>query len=378
MNPTYDLIVVGGGPAGTAAAITAAHEGWSVLLLERDRFPRHKVCGEFVSAESLELLSWLLGDAKRNLLERSLPIAETRLLADDRVLRIPVRPAAASISRHDLDLALWQAAVDAGVSALAKATVHKIERSQLFRVATAVGEYSARALINASGRWSNLTDKANQTSGSRWLGIKAHCHGEMEAGTELYFFNGGYCGVQPVLASDSATMLNVCGLVRPGVAGSLRDLLRCHPVLESRSCRWEAAFPALSTFPIFFREPLPVCGSMLNTGDAAGFVDPFVGDGISLALRGGHLAARCLSAFLRADCELQASLRTYAHTYRRSLRPVYRASSILRKLLSVPRPLRTPFLAACEFSPRLAQYLVTLTRSRAADTLSTMSAAAQL
>jgi flavin-dependent dehydrogenase len=56
----YDLIVVGGGPAGTSAAITCARHGARVLLLERGQFPRHKVCGEFVSAESLELLSDLL------------------------------------------------------------------------------------------------------------------------------------------------------------------------------------------------------------------------------------------------------------------------------------------------------------------------------
>jgi flavin-dependent dehydrogenase len=56
----YDLIVVGGGPAGCATAISAARSGASVLLLERGRFPRHKVCGEFVSAESLELLNDLL------------------------------------------------------------------------------------------------------------------------------------------------------------------------------------------------------------------------------------------------------------------------------------------------------------------------------
>jgi len=57
----YDLIVIGGGPAGSAAAIAAARAGAQVLLLERGRYPRHKVCGEFVSAESLDLLSTLLG-----------------------------------------------------------------------------------------------------------------------------------------------------------------------------------------------------------------------------------------------------------------------------------------------------------------------------
>ncbi|MGH9566287.1 MAG: FAD-dependent oxidoreductase, partial [Candidatus Angelobacter sp.] len=57
----YDLIVVGGGPAGCACAITAARSGARVLLLEKETFPRHKVCGEFVSPESVRLLAALLG-----------------------------------------------------------------------------------------------------------------------------------------------------------------------------------------------------------------------------------------------------------------------------------------------------------------------------
>ena len=74
----YDLIIIGGGPAGTSAAIFAARLGASVLLLERGRFPRHKVCGEFVSAESLSLL--------RDLLDHQY----VALIRD--AVRIPIRP----------------------------------------------------------------------------------------------------------------------------------------------------------------------------------------------------------------------------------------------------------------------------------------------
>ena len=60
----YDLIVVGAGPAGSACAITAVRNGARVLLLDKDSFPRHKVCGEFVSSESLHLVDSLLGCSK--------------------------------------------------------------------------------------------------------------------------------------------------------------------------------------------------------------------------------------------------------------------------------------------------------------------------
>ena len=364
MTRIYDLVVMGGGPAGTSAAITAARDGRRVLLLERGRFPRHKVCGEFVSTESLTLLQWLLGDTEEKLLDRSLALSESRIFLDGRTLRVPVSPPAASISRHDLDLALWNAAERAGVTALQETTVHGIEGENPFRVATSAGEICGRAVINATGRWSNLNLAGNHSNGSRWLGLKAHFFGDPEPSVDLYFFEGGYCGVQPVRAPDGSILLNACALVRPSVADTLEDVLRRHPLLAARSSSWKAAFPPVSTFPAILRDPVPVSGQVLNAGDAAGFVDPFVGDGISVALRGGNLAARRLSAFLRGERALDQSLAEYAQDYRRALRPVHRNSSLLRKFLGVPRSLRAAVLTACESSPRLARYLVEATRSK--------------
>src|SRR6202030_3769376 len=100
----YDLIIIGGGPAGTSAAISAAREGASVLLLERGRFPRHKVCGEFVSAESLSLLKTLLDSQHASLLRDAVQIPAARLFLDRRTLSTVVDPPAASIARLDLDL----------------------------------------------------------------------------------------------------------------------------------------------------------------------------------------------------------------------------------------------------------------------------------
>jgi flavin-dependent dehydrogenase len=367
MTRAYDLIVMGGGPGGTSAAITAAREGCRVLLIERGRFPRHKVCGEFVSTESLALLKWLLGDSQRNLLQRALPLSESRLFLDGRMVRVPVNPSAASIARYDLDHALWNAADDAGVSALQETTVQGIEGENPFRVATSAGEFRGRAVVNATGRWSNLKLAENHSSGTRWLGLKAHFHGDMEPSVDLYFFDGGYGGVQPVRSPDGSTLLNACALVRPGVASTLEEVLGCHPLLAARSRSWTAAFAPISTFPVILRQPIPVSGSVLNAGDAAGFVDPFVGDGIALALRGGNLAACTLFGFLRGESTLEQALEGYQRAYRRSLHPAYRASSLLRRFLGVPRSLRGALLSACESSPRLARYLVEATRSKAGE-----------
>jgi len=367
MSRAYDLLVMGGGPGGTSAAITAARSGWRVLLVERGRFPRHKVCGEFVSTESLALLKWLLGESQQDLLQRALTLSESRLFLDGRMVRVPINPSAASIARYDLDLALWNAAENAGVTALQETTVQGIRGEGPFRIATSAGEFRGRAIINASGRWSNLKLAVNNSSGTRWLGLKAHFHGDREPSVDLYFFEGGYCGVQPVRSPDGSILLNACALVGRGVAATLEEVLCRHPLLAARSRSWTAAFAPVTTFPVILRQPVPVSGNVVNAGDAAGFVDPFVGDGIALALRGGNLAARNICTFLGGQSQLKQSLEGYERAYRRSLRPTYRASSLLRRFLGVPRGLRGALLAACESSPRLARYLVEATRSKAGE-----------
>src|ERR1700733_4135597 len=101
----FDLAVIGAGPAGSSAAISAARQGARVLLLEARDFPRHKVCGEFVSAEALDVLTTLLGGAlSANRLFESAPVIDRmRLLLGTRVLEAPVLPGGLSITRYDLD-----------------------------------------------------------------------------------------------------------------------------------------------------------------------------------------------------------------------------------------------------------------------------------
>src|SRR5437870_3256364 len=201
----YDLIVIGGGPAGTSSAITPARCGARVMQLERGHFPRHKVCGEFVSAESLDLLSALLDSQHAPLLHHAVHIPRARLYLDGRALETAVDPPAASIARLDLDAALWHSAESAGVDARQQVTVQSIVPSSLgtgpFHIVTTGEEFETRALVNASGRWSNLSalPADNGTPHEKWLGLKAHfAEPSPETSVDLYFFDGGYCGVQPV------------------------------------------------------------------------------------------------------------------------------------------------------------------------------------
>lgn len=362
----WDLIVVGAGPAGSAAAITAAGHGARVLLLERGSFPRHKVCGEFVSSESLGLLEEFARDHAplAALLRQAERIAQARIFLDGQVWEFPVGPAAASIPRFHLDAALWALAQQAGVECRQQVTVIAAGQNGCSRVETSAGSYQARALINASGRWSNLSPPLRTPARPvpRWLGLKAHFREHRAArSVDLYFFPAGYCGVQPV----AADRINVCAMVRADYATTLEEVLRQHPRLVERSRDWDAVTEPVTTSPLLFGKPVARRGALLLAGDAAGFVDPFVGDGISLGLRGGVLAAQALTGVWSGRISLEEAARDYERAYRRELAPVYGAASQLRRLVALPRALRAPALRLLK-SNALARYLVRKTRARAA------------
>jgi flavin-dependent dehydrogenase len=362
---TYDLIIAGGGPAGSSAAITAARSGARVLLLERGHFPRHKVCGEFVSPESLDLLAGLLGPGPSKLLRGAVAIRRARLFLDGRELETTIEPPAASIARFDLDAALWDSAVSAGVDARQRTTVQGIADASLFRVTTSSGEFEARAVLNASGRWSNLSPAGNGRQRERWVGLKAHFSRDFHGpSVDLYFFDGGYCGVQPVEMGTAhfPGQVNVCAMVRAEVGSTLPEVFARHCELWKRSRCWQPLSKPVSTSPLIFCEPQAERDRILQAGDASGFVDPFVGDGISLALRSGTLAGHSLTPFFQGEISLDQAVESYRWNYAQRLAPVFRASSKIRRMLILPRALRSPLLFLLENTPALTQYLMSKTR----------------
>lgn len=367
----FDLAIVGGGPAGTSAAIAARAAGANVLLLERGITPRHKVCGEFISAESLGLLDTLLSSEHKPLLKEAIRIAQTRIFLDGRTIRTQVHPEAVSIARLDLDAALWTSAQECGVDARQRITVHKISGSGPFRIQTSDGDFESRAVVNASGRWSNLTADPSLRSDSagKWLGIKGHfSEPATQPSVDLYFFDGGYCGVQPVNLRGPGTdenRINACAMVRADVASTLMEVLSCHPQLKERSQNWRPLSTPISTSPLLFRVPVPDRGGILMAGDAAAFVDPFAGDGISLALRSGALAAQCLVPFFQKDISLQDATLAYRRIYQERLAHVFHASSMIRRALKLPRAIRKPMIYFVRTIPSLPEYLVKRTRGSA-------------
>jgi geranylgeranyl reductase family protein len=353
----YDLIVAGAGPAGSACAITAARAGFRVLLLEKDCFPRQKVCGEFVSPESLALLNGLLGNRKLNF---HTPVDAARIFVDGKCLNLPVAPAAQSIPRFELDSQLFASALQAGAAVREDTTIHEVRRQdQGFVVDTSAGTFTAEAVVNATGRWSKLTQfEAGRKE--KWLGLKAHfSESTPPSSVDLYFFSGGYCGVTPV---DDGTV-NACAMVRADVARSLEEVFTKQPELLCRSRAWQPLFPAVTTSPLYFREPETESHGMLLVGDSAGFIDPFAGDGISLALQSGTLAAETLARFLRGKCALEDAQAQYREAYKKRFAPAFRNAARLRSAFAAPKWVRSAALAFAGI-PGVGRMLIQGTRAR--------------
>jgi flavin-dependent dehydrogenase len=367
----YDVIVVGAGPAGSACAITAVRSGARVLLLDKASFPRHKVCGEFVSSESLHIVGSLLRN--NEFVERP-KINSSRIFLDSRQITIPVDPPASSIPRYDLDAALLVAAKAAGVNVCEEVLVRDVHNSNrqnlqdthlsAFTVSSSAGTFTARAVVNASGRWSELTqrDALNKRSPekTKWIGLKAHFRDESAPNSvDLYFFRGGYCGVQPINGST----VNACAMVQANVARSLDEVFVLNPELQRRSRNWQQQFPTVTTSGLRFREPRTDDGGMLLAGDAAAFIDPFAGDGISLALHGGVMAAQALMPFLHQNASITQAHQAYRTAYFRQLAPALRNASRIRKLLSAPAWLRAGIITLAG-NRMVGKMLVRETRAR--------------
>lgn len=320
METRDEVRVIGGGPAGAAAALAALAEGASVTLEEKSVFPRHKVCGEFLSPELDPILDELgLGSLFAAVRPARITRAVLHIAGREKRFRLP--EPAHGLSRRTLDRLLFDEAVRRGVASSAW-------RGRLGAPgdATPAREPAhGAAVVLASGRRS--ASSAQVRSGTRLFGFKAH-HVDPTARTpddavELHFFAGGYCGVSPI----EGGAINVCGLAPEA-------LLRPHgfrpealfpDALVSRLRDLERSYDWLLTGPLDLAGGLHARTDAYLAGDALGFVDPFTGSGILAAMLTGRLAGR--AAARRLGCE-----RHHADCHR-ALRRQHHIAALLRNLL---------------------------------------------
>jgi flavin-dependent dehydrogenase len=379
-SDTLDLAIIGGGPAGTAAALEARRQGLSVAIWERDRFPRDKVCGEFISSEALPLLQSEIPST----VARGAEILRAEFVCDNglsRPFRLP-HPAL-GLSRRRLDAALWQACEAAGVEVhegKAARSVCKLgsggRQTPVWEIETAAGNIQkANALIVACGRWwaieglSSPVGRPGTLTRGDWIGAKAHFAGiPSRDRIEMYFFRGGYCGLAPV--EDGAC--NVCCLVRreqlrQSRPKALEDFatwlaqISHLGALEKRLRGAQQVSAAVTTAPVHLSRRQAAQRAALMVGDAAGFLDPFTGEGISMALHSGRLAARAVASALSEGFDSQSAAEIYGQKLSQAVRRSYRIAAMARGLIHGPAWLRGTVTAPL---PWAGKHLVRETRWR--------------
>ena len=339
------------------------------MVLERSRFPRDKVCGEFVSAEALPLLA----QAAPELVTAAPEIAAAEWITlSGRRYTFPLAPVARGISRWRLDDELWAAAGAAGAETRSGATVRgwrpaprgvggELECS----IAGQTARLRARALIVAAGRWWSFAGMPVPYLARRraWVGVKAHLAGVPASALQMFALRHGYCGLAPV--EDGG--VNVCALIRqdaPGLSGC-RDFVRwlsaTSPPLARRLHGGAMARPVQVTAPVYLGRAAARPAGVFCAGDAGGFADPFTGAGLARAMLGGALAAEMAAAALAGDGDLTRAAARHARAVRAATRRARRWSGWLRRWLTAPPPWQD-WAAAVFAQGRIGQSLAARTR----------------
>lgn len=316
---SYDAIIIGGGPAGSSAAIRLADAGARVLLLEEKRMPREKLCGEFITPECfptlarLGVMDRLIAAGAQRITRLTLSVSTGRSVHTPIAKMSDISEWALSLSRGRFDQILFERAREAGADCLEGVVV----RQCLFDGPAPRGveaitlpegkqvEYLAPLVIDASGRNSRLMvdhrERVGGLPGSRLYALKAHLAG-VEAITdqvELYFFPQGYGGLSRV----EAGLVNLCFIAaernvrQAGGDGSkiVRQTIMKNRLARERLANFEVVGKWLSTGPLTFGKRRLSQNGVIAIGDASGMIDPFTGTGIQMALRTGELAAESIT-----------------------------------------------------------------------------------
>ncbi len=343
-----DVLVIGGGPAGAAAAARLAAGGLRVVLCERQAEPRHQVCGEYLSAAAAAELE-ALGLAPAKLGARRLARVTIRLQGSTVAVRLPA--AGTGLSRARLDHTLLEHAARSGAEVRAGVAVRTLERTRgLWTAALGDGgRIESPTVVLATGKHDLRGHSRPARGARRVIGFKMHCRlaadqaAALGDAVELFLYDGGYAGLQPIETGAA----NLCFVTtidsEPGEgnawAAALAHLQEAAPVLAVRLRHARPLWPrpaSIAGIPYGY-----LCAGhdapdgLYRVGDQAAVIPSFTGEGIAIALRSARLAAAAVLSGHAAD--------RYAAALRREVQGPLRRAGLIGAAIR-RRPLGRVFL----------------------------------
>lgn len=325
----YDAAILGGGLAGLSLSIQLARQGHHVVVFEKEQYPFHKVCGEYISLESWDFLIELGVDLDG----LNVPII-TKLevsAVNGKFLRHQLPLGGFGISRYKLDNALAQLARAEGVILKENTKVNDVHfDAKEFTIDTTQGKYKAKIVCGTYGKRSNIDIKwkrpfstAVKNKLNNYLGVKYHIRGVFPADTiALHNFKNGYCGI--VRIEDDK--YNVCYLTTAAnLQKSNGDIRQMEENILSQNPHLKKVFSEikipdetpLTISQISFDKKSQVENHVLMVGDAAGMITPICGNGMSMALHGSKLAAAQINIFLQGNTTREKMEKRYSFLWQR-------------------------------------------------------------
>lgn len=308
-NPTYyDVIIIGGGLAGLCNAIHLSNFGKKVLLIEKNSYPKHKVCGEYISNEVLPYLSFLeinpfdFGAVKIDNFQLS--------TTNNKLISAKLPLGGFGISRYKLDYILSEKAKEKGVKILQDIVLNvdfknnsfelETKNNQKFRSKIAIGAFGKRSLLDVKMERDFIQKK------SPYLGVKIHVNGDFPKDlVALHNFKGGYCGVSKV-ENDA---INLCYITNFSSFKKYKNIndFQENVVYQNQFLKqiFQNSKPLfeepLSISQISFETKKPIENHMLMCGDSAGMIHPLCGNGMSMAIQSAQIASKLILNYLNDE-----------------------------------------------------------------------------
>ena len=372
---TYDVVIIGGGLAGLSAAILLARKKHRVLVLEKESYPRHKVCGEYISMESkpfLENLGLPIDDL-------NLPVINKLLLTDSRgnELNEHLPEGGFGISRYKLDALLAQLATDAGATIHTKTRVDDIlYGNDFFTVKAGPKIFNAKVVCGTWGKRSNIDIKwerpfitEKNKSLNNYVGIKYHISYPWPQDVIwLHNFYNGYCGISQIEDNKCCIcyLTTSANLHKSGnnVKKLEQDILMKNQWLRDIFSNAVILYDAPVTISkISFDRKEQVYDHVLLLGDAAGMITPLCGNGMSMAFQSAKIAAGYIDNFLHGHISREDMENNYSSSWKKVFSRRITLGRLVQGNFGKDR-VTSGFIQTMRFLPFLRRALIRGTRGK--------------